>query len=224
MKVRALVVLFGASMILAGCGSPTTSSSGTSPPVAPDLTGNWQIESAVISGTVPPIGIVLFGALESTGNQVSGTFRFNDLSQPTTCGLNQVVTVTGAVDSKNNLTLTSSALPNGNTIKILLGITGVQQPYAGTGTIEVDGTTCTFPSTTAAGVEVTNASGTFTGTLSPGTLLSPATGTSGSGSLTVRQLGTRRQMVSSRPLAHSTLHLDRARAAFFSAALSVASA
>jgi hypothetical protein len=95
--------------------------------------------------------------------------------------------VTGAVDSKNNLTLTSSALPNGNTIKVLLGITGVQEPYAGAGTIEVDGSTCTFAQTAATGVEVTNASGTFTGTLSPGTLLSPAAGTSATVSLIVTQ-------------------------------------
>ncbi len=172
-------------MTFAGCGSPSTSS--VAVPAAPDLSGNWQIQSDVTSNIVPPPGVVLFGALQSTGNQVSGTFRFANLAQPTQCGLDQVVTVTGAVDSKNNLTLASSAMPNGTTVKVLLAITGSQQPYAGTGSIEVDGSTCTFPSTGAIGEQILNIAGTFTGTLTPGTLVSPGTGPSATASFTIAQ-------------------------------------
>jgi hypothetical protein len=133
---------------------------------------------------------VLFGALESTGSQVTGTFRFANLGQPTQCGLDLVVTVSGSLDSKNNLTLTSSAMPNGTTLKVSLGITGLQQPYSGTGSIEVDGPTCTFPSTGAIGEQIQNATGTYAGTLTPGTLLSPGSGPSAAVSLALTQSAT----------------------------------
>jgi hypothetical protein len=188
MQAKAFIALFGASMTLAGCGSPPATPSST--PAAPDLTGNWQIQSDVTSNVVPPPGVVLFGALESTGSQVTGTFRFGNLGQPTQCGLDVVVAVPGSVDSKNNLTLTSSAMPNGSTVKASLGITGSQQPYSGTGSIEVDGPTCTFPSTGAIGEQIQNASGTYAGTLAPDTLISPGSGPSGTGSLRLTQLGT----------------------------------
>lgn len=185
MQVKAFTVLFGASMTLAACGSSPATSVATPPP--PDLTGNWQIQSDVTSNVVPPPGVLLLGALQSTGSQVTGTFRFTNLAQPTACGLDQVVPITGSVDSKDNLTLASSTMSNGTTVKVLLGITGSQQPYAGTGSIEVDGSTCTFPSTGAIGEQFQNIAGTFTGTLTPGTLVSPGTGPSAMASLTLTQ-------------------------------------
>ncbi len=185
MQAKAFIVLFGASLTLAGCASSHPTSGTT--PTPPDLTGNWQIQSNVISNTVPPAGVLLLGALQSTENQVAGTFRFTNLAQPTACGLDQVVTVTGSVDSKNNLTLASSSMPNGTTVKVLLVISSSQQPYAGTGSIEVDGSTCTFPSTGAIGQQTQNIAGTFTGTLTPGTLVSPGTGPSATASLTIAQ-------------------------------------
>jgi hypothetical protein len=188
MKVRALFVLYWAAMTLAGCGSPPTTS--TSNPVPPDLTGNWQIQSSVDPGQTPPVGIVLFGALQSSGNQVSGTFRYTDLAHPATCGLIRVVNITGSVDSKNNLSLNSSTMPNGTTIKVFLEMAGSQQPYSGTGTIEVDGSTCTFPSTVAIGNQILSTSGTFAGTLAPGTLVSPGSGPSATISLVLAQSAT----------------------------------
>ena len=174
-------------MTLAGCGSsPSSSSSPISSPVPPDLTGNWQIQSDVTSNTVPPSGVLLLGALQSTGSEVTGTFRFTNLAQ-TSCGLGQVVTVSGSVDSNDNLTLTSSVMPNGTTVKASLGMTGSQQPYSGTGSIEVDGPTCTFPSTGAMGEQIQKASGTYTGTLTPGTLISPGSGPSAAVSLAITQ-------------------------------------
>lgn len=188
MKVRAALGLCGAVMTFAGCTAPSTST--TTAPAVPDLTGNWQIQSTVDPGTVPPSGIVLFGALQSSGNQVSGTFRFANLGQPTQCGLDQVVTVNGAMDSKNSLTLTSSTMPNGTAVKTTLTISGLQQRYTGAGTIEVNGSTCTFASTGATGLQIQNTSGTFTGTLTPGTLLSPGTGPSATVSLALTQAQT----------------------------------
>ncbi len=185
MKEQALFVLFWASMTLAGCGSPPLTP-GTHP-AAPDLTGNWQVETNLVSYAVPPAALLFLAELQSTGNQVTGTVRFTNLSEPTVCGLNQVLALTGAIDSNNNLTLTSTALPNGSTIKVLLAITRSQQPYAGTGTMEVDGTTCAFAATSAIGEQIENTTGTYTGTISPGTLGSPALGTSGTASLSVAQ-------------------------------------
>ena len=186
MKVQAVLAFLAASMTIASCGSPPACTCITAH-FAPNLTGNWQIQSNVTAGTVPVTGIVLFGALESTGYQVSGTFRFTNLSQPTTCGLNQTVTVSGIVDSSNNLALTSAQLANGNTIKIALAITRAEPPYSGTGAIEVDGASCAFPSAASIGEEITSASGTYSGTLSPGTLVSPGTGTPATASLLLNQ-------------------------------------
>ncbi|SPE25455.1 exported hypothetical protein [Candidatus Sulfotelmatomonas gaucii] len=222
MHAKAFFVLFGASMILVGCGSPPTTSTSNSAPL--DLTGNWQIQSNVISNIVPPVGVLLLGALQSTGNQVAGTFRFANLAQPTQCGLDQVVTITGAVDSKNNLTLASAAMPNGTTVKVLLAITGSQQPYAGNGSIEVDGSTCTFPSTGAIGQQFQNIARTFTGTLTPGTLVSPGTGPSATASLTLAQSLNPQSDGQFPAPAHSTTQSERAQAASLSAEPSAASA
>jgi hypothetical protein len=174
-----------AAIVAAGCGGSPGASSGNSPD-APNLTGNWQILPSVVSDTIPPQAVLLLGALHSSASQVSGTFRFTNLAQPSTCGLDQVVTLSGSVDSSNKLTLTSATLPNGTTIKVSLGITGAS-PYSGTGTIEVDGATCAFPPTAALGQEIANTSGTFAGALTQGILGSPTTGTAGTGNLTLTQ-------------------------------------
>lgn len=165
-----------------GCGSPATST-----PLAPDLSGNWQIEAALGTSPAPSANLLLLGALASSGNQVTGMFRFTNLSQPTSCGLDQVVTVTGSVGSNNNLTLISSALPNGATVKIFLGMTSGLDPIAGNGTIEVDGATCAVATEAATGVQIANTTGAFTGTLSPGTLISPGSGPSGTATLKILQ-------------------------------------
>lgn len=117
---------------------------------------------------------------------MSGTFRFSNLGQPTICGVNQVVTLGGAIDANNKLTLSSPTLPNGTTIKVSLQISG-GQPYSGTGTIEVDGAACAFAPTSALGVEIANASGSFTGALTPGALGTPVQGTPGTATLILTQ-------------------------------------
>lgn len=180
MKGQARFALFFAALALAGCGSPAVTT--VKAVIVPDLTGNWQIQTN--AGTQP--GLLLLGALTSTGSQVTGTFRFTNLSEPASCELNQVVALSGAIDSNNNLALTSAALPNGNTVKASLVI-GAAQPYAGTGAMEVDGAPCAFASTASIGELIANTTGTFTGTLTPGTLGSPTGGTTGTGTLVVTQ-------------------------------------
>jgi hypothetical protein len=125
MKEHARSALCFAAMFLAGCGSPS-GTIGTSP-VAPNLTGNWQIQTNITSQNIPPQALLLLGALNSSGSQVTGTFRFTNLANPTACGLSEVVALAGTIDSNNNLTLASAAQPNGSTIKVALGI-GTAQP------------------------------------------------------------------------------------------------
>lgn len=116
---------------------------------------------------------------------MSGTFRFTNLAQPDACGSNQVVSLSGAANS-TNLTLTSTPLPNGTTIKVSLKIMGAQ-PYSGLGTVEVDGKTCAVASASALGSLIASTTGTFTGTLSPGSLGTPASGAPGSATVTLTQ-------------------------------------
>ncbi len=78
-------------------------------------------------------------------------------------------------------------MPNGTTVKILLGISGIQPPFTGTGTVEVDGTSCAVASTSAIGGQFMNSTGTFTGTLPASTPGSPVSGTSAAVSLTITQ-------------------------------------
>lgn len=185
MKFGVVIVALLASL-LAGCGaSPGTPFSNSS--VA--LAGNWQIQSSAIPSAATPQGIVLLGALESSGSQVSGNFRFTNLAQPEACGLNQVVVLSGAVESNNTLTLASAALPNGTTIKVSLKMTSTQ-PYSGIGKIEVDGATCAVASASAFGSQIATTTGTFIGTLTPSANGAPAPVTQGSATVTLAQSAT----------------------------------
>ncbi|HSU19043.1 MAG TPA: hypothetical protein VLI45_04800 [Acidobacteriaceae bacterium] len=154
-------------------------------PTYPDLTGNWQIQSGTPPNS-PPTALLLLGALQSSGDTVNGTFRFTNLAQPTTCALNQVVALSGRVDSSGNLTLTSAPLPNGTTVKVQLAVPEVRTSSA-TGTIEVSGDTCAVASNEAIGVQVASVTGTYAGTLTPGTLLSPGSGPIGSATFSLAQ-------------------------------------
>lgn len=153
------------------------------------MTGNWQIQSSANSTSGSAQGIVLLGALENSGSQVSGTFRFTNLAQPNVCGSNEVVSLTGTVGSENNLTLTSAALPNGSTVKVSLNIAG-SQPYSGLGTVEVDGTTCAVASASAIGSQVASTTGTFAGAISPSTDDTSGSGTPGTATVTLMQAAT----------------------------------
>lgn len=177
------VALFTVS-ILAGCGSTSGDPFATS--TAANVAGNWQIQTSASSSSAQPQGVVLLGALEGSGSQVSGKFRFTNVARPTACGLNEVVALTGAIDSEGGLTLSSAPLPDGTTIKLSLKLTGTE-PYSGIGSVEVDGTSCAVASAPAIGSQIASTSGTFTGTLAPGTSGAPASGSQGTGTLTLKQ-------------------------------------
>jgi hypothetical protein len=180
------IVVLTASF-LAGCGSSPGSAFGSLSSAS--VAGNWQIQTSANSSAASAQGIVLLGALESSGSQVSGTFRFTNLAQPDACGSNEVVSLAGAVGSANSLTLASATLPNGTTIKVSLKLTGAQ-PYSGIGLVEVDGPSCAVASAPAIGSQIASTTGTFAGTLSPGATGAPASGTPGTATVTLTQSAT----------------------------------
>lgn len=172
-------------ILLTSCAAGAPGSPGN-PVTYPDLTRNWQIQSDTAPATIPAGGVLVAGALQSSGASVSGTFRFSNLAQPRACGLNEVVAASGAVDSTGHLTLTSPALPDAWVIKTQLAVPAIATNFA-TGTIEISGGTCAFASSPATAVQIAPVTGTFAGTLAPGTLGSPGTGPSGTASLNLTQ-------------------------------------
>lgn len=181
-KAEAGIVVLLAAYLLGGCGS----SAGNRFENATDLTGNWQIETSSNAVSASPQGVVLMGGLESSGNDVRGTFRFTNIEQPEACGANQVVLLSGKVGPDNDLTLASAALPNKTTIKVSLKL-GNAQPYSGLGTVEVDGGSCAVASASAIGSQIATTTGQFAGTLSPGTPGAPASGTPGTATVALTQ-------------------------------------
>lgn len=154
--------------LIAGCGSsPAPAPTAT----YPNLTGNWQIQSANVSGGSPAAQVLLLGALDNstTSASVSGTFRFSNLAQPLNCALNQVVTLSGTVDSSGNLSLSSPTSTSGLPIKTQLHPSATVAGFEN-GTIEVDGTACALASSPAIGAITAPVNGTFNGQLIAGAL------------------------------------------------------
>ena len=179
MKAQAGCVLFLAALVVAGCGG----SSSAPVTAAPDLSGNWMIDSSVsTTGALPQTLFDLTGALQSSGSQVTGIFRPAVLSQGTPCLL-PVVNFKGSIDSHGDLALTS-VLPNGAIIKLFLALSA-GQPYAGT--VELDGGSCPISSTAVTGTEIANTSGTFSGALTPEVTGSAAASTQGTETLVLTQ-------------------------------------
>lgn len=104
---------------------------------------------------------------------------------PPNCGLNQVVTLSGAIDSSGDLSLKSTPFNSGSVVKVQL------QPSAtvigfDNGTIEVDGGGCATGSSSALGVKVASVTGTYNGALIAGALGSTAS-SAGTASLMLSQ-------------------------------------
>ena len=162
----------------------------------PDLSGNWQIVSTSGSKpTTPPPGLVLVGSLSSQGSNVTGLFRLANLTLPYACGtpLQQVVAVSGSIDSSRNLTLTSvpfsgSTLTMKFIVPLSIGPVGAGAsltPLAGT--VAITGGTCTFASSTAIGSEIVSITGTFAGPLTASTYLANPPIPTGTASLSLAQ-------------------------------------
>jgi hypothetical protein len=182
-KAEAGIAVLLALSFLGGCSSSPGNMFGSD---ASGLAGNWQIETSATASSSSPEGVVLLGALESSGNQVSGNFRFTNLAHPDACGSNQVVLLSGTIGSHDDLTLASAPLPNGTSIKVSLNLANAQ-PYSGLGTVEVDGGSCAVPAASAIGSEVATTTGSFAGTLSSGPIGAPASGSPGSVTVTLTQ-------------------------------------
>lgn len=142
------------------------------PVVYPNLTGNWQIQttSLAANGVLPPSNVLLLGALQNSGANVSGTFRYSNLGQTGSCPLNEVVTMSGTVDAAGNLSLASTATSNGPKVKVAL-LTSASVTSFAKGSIEVDGATCAIASSPANGIEIAPIAGTYRGPL---TLVAPS--------------------------------------------------
>ncbi len=184
MTFRVSSLLLCCLMPLAGCGAGSLLSSAGA---VPNLSGNWQIQSAAgtTGGALPTAGLLLLGSLTSQGSNVSGTFRLSNLALPNGCTLNQVVTVSGSVDSNRSLNLTSASF-GGSILTVQLAIPPVLTSF-GTGTIAVSGSTCTYPSAPAIGVQVAPVTGTYSGTLTAANTVSTAPIQTGTGTLLLTQ-------------------------------------
>ena len=185
-KAEAGVAVLLAASLLGGCSSSPGNMFGSD---ASGLAGNWQIETSATASSSSPQGVVLLGALQSSGKQVSGTFRFTNIAQPDACGFDQVVLLSGVIGSDNRLTLASAPQADGSTIKVSLNLADAQ-PYSGLGTVEVDGGSCAVASASAIGSQVATTTGDFTGTLSPGPIGTPASGSLGNATVTLTQSST----------------------------------
>ena len=187
--MQRLIFLSSVSMLLAtGCGTKPAAT--PVPPVPlPDLTGNWQIQSGPYATTPVALGVIMLGALQNTGAQVTGTFRFTNLAQPLTsgCALNQVITVTGTINATGDLTLTSAPLPDGTTLTVQLVVASAPGSSA-TGTLAVSGKNCAVAATPAIALRFPPVTGTFAGALTPGTVVTQSTiNPAGTASLAISQ-------------------------------------
>ncbi len=174
-------------VLLTGCGSNAPSMVSV---VYPDVTGNWQIQTSAVpvEGQLTNQSVLLLGALQSTGADVNGTFRFSYLEATPGCPLDEVVTLSGTTDSEGNLSLSSATLTNGAKIKVALHAPVKPTPLRA-GSIEVDGSSCAIASSAAIGGEIASVTGIFGGPLSAGAASSAGT-VAGSASLTLSQSAT----------------------------------
>ncbi len=197
MRTWAQLLILCSVMPLTACGAGSLLSSLTA---TPDLSGNWEFASqtGATTGTLPTAGLLLVGSLTSQGSNVTGVFRLADLALPITCPapFQQVVTVSGSIDSSRNLTITSAAFSGAIlSMKFVVPPT-VSAAGAGTtltalaGTVAITGGACTFASSAAVGFEVVSVTGTFVGPLTASTYLATPPIPTGTASLSLIQAAT----------------------------------
>lgn len=160
----------------------------------PNVTGNWQIESASIYGPngSTTSGITLYGGLVSNGQAensslgVTGTLTFGYLGPPTTCHQPQAISFTGTVDAARNLTLTSETLQGGGVVTVNMPLPATLSTYGTGGSISVSAGACTQASMGVTGALQEPLTGTFTGALSPGAF-GTTSAAAGTGSLVLTE-------------------------------------
>lgn len=187
-----LLLLAAAAFGIVGCSAGTPGTPSTTAPI-PSINGNWQIQPSAYpvtpTGTLSSGLVLLIGDLESSGSQVSGTFRYSNLAHGVDCALAQVIQVTGTVDAASHLTLSSAKLSDGSVVVVSLD-PSTNPANTWKGTIAVSGGSCVVASESALGVNFPAVTGTYTGTLSIGLPGQPSTVAAGTASLTVTQSST----------------------------------
>ncbi len=146
------VTLLLLATLLAGCGS---SPMGTDPnppgSILPKLTGNWQIQAGPAPGSaITSTGVALLGALTGSGTHVTGNLRLINPASPGSCTYPlQALLFSGAVDRANQLTLTSQ--PFSGSIATLRLTLNPETRLPSHGDLQIDGGSCSVPSTPAIG-------------------------------------------------------------------------
>ena len=194
MKRLTTFLILCSLMSIAGCGAGNFI---TAAPSAPDLTGNWELATQIsVTGNIPTAGLLLLGSLSSQGSNISGTFRLANLPFTASCGtpLQQVVNVSGSVDSSRNVTLTSTAFSGAVlTVKLLVPpnpLPTVTTLTTANGTVAVTGGTCPLASTSVFGFQTPSVTGSFTGPLTASTYLAAPPIPTGNVSLALTQSAT----------------------------------
>jgi len=145
-----------------GCGvNPAPSAPGSS---ALNLTGDWVVLVPSIPQVPPSLPSPLsdfMGALQSSGSNITGTFRAISTTFPQCVSPTQNLPVSGTIDSTNKVILTIPIA--GGTATITATIT-TPQSYT-SGTWQIVGGACAMPPTTIDMAEFAPATGTYTGTL-----------------------------------------------------------
>lgn len=179
--------IFALALCLAGCAAGGPGALLPAPAV-PNISGNWQIDAAIAPTSTAP-GLLLIGALESSGTSVTGTFRFSDLANPRVCGLNEVVAVTGTIDPAGNLNLLSNKLQSGSVLTAKLTLPPVLTNFA-TGTVSVAGTNCAEASIPATAAQIASVTGSFSGPIAPTAQNSSTSAPKGTATLSLTQAAT----------------------------------
>lgn len=201
MKQAISATFIASLLLLTGCAVNFVSLPITS---SPNLSGNWVIQSSAsaTSGTVQSAGLLLLGSLNNQDSNVSGIFRVASLSLPTTCRipLQQVVTVTGSIDSSRNMKLTSASF-GGSTLTMQFALPSAPSSGGATatatatstglnGTVAITGGSCPAPSTTAVGLQIASLTGTYAGSVATNPSFPLTSINSGVANLTLTQAAT----------------------------------
>ncbi len=158
MLIRISIALLFAICIV-GCGSGFH----PAPPIVyPDITGNWQIQTGY---GAPGNGLLLIGSLSEQDSQLTGTFRFVNLTAGGPCSTSfQGVTLTGSFSETGLITLQSTEFAGGSTIVISLQSYPAANSFA-YGSILIAGGDCAYSFSSALGVNIADVTGVYSGTL-----------------------------------------------------------